>query len=300
MSKIHVVGVSRCSFCTNPYEAALCAPTCPYRQQNATPQAAYLTQSEFAALEKTGELGTWNGVVIRDPEPNEAPNMEPIVDPDLAPIRFDVFGNIIRSGVSSPKYERQHEAVQGPYYTTDGRWLSLEEAAKLLQDMDADDEADDEADLGPNMTRYDGATAQKHIELVEVPEDLDALPPDALPPNPKQRYGDRKVPLHYVPPASTIHEAQAFAEGARKYGAYNWRRNAVEALTYIGAAQRHILAYLDGEDYDPEIEHEVHHLGLAKACLGIILDALETGNLIDNRPPSGEAADLLRDLQKAE
>jgi hypothetical protein len=115
-------------------------------------------------------------------------------------------------------------------------------------------------------------------------------------PNPKQRYGDLKVPVHLVPSAGVLYEALAFAEGARKYGPYNWREKSVEAMTYIGAAMRHIQCYLDGEEYDPEItERPTHHLGLARACLGILADCIETGNLIDNRPPKGRAGPFLRE-----
>src|SRR6266478_1997841 len=39
-----------------------------------------------------------------------------------------------------------------------------------------------------------------------------------LPPNPKQAYGDKKIPMHLIPSAGQIHEALAFKEGARKYG----------------------------------------------------------------------------------
>ena len=120
----------------------------------------------------------------------------------------------------------------------------------------------------------------------------------SLPANPKQAYGDRKVPLHLVPSAGLIHEAMAFKEGARKYGPYNWREKAVEAMTYIGAAKRHIETWVDGEEYDPDIAELTHHLGLARACLGIILDALAVGNLIDNRPPKGSAGELIRELAK--
>jgi len=118
-----------------------------------------------------------------------------------------------------------------------------------------------------------------------------------LPPNPKQAYGVRKVPLAYVPSASMIHEALAFREGARKYGAYNWRINAVEAMTYMHAALRHIYSWIDGEDFDPDAPGgvRIHHLGNAKACLGIVLDSLETGNLIDDRPNEGSAPDVLKD-----
>jgi hypothetical protein len=110
--------------------------------------------------------------------------------------------------------------------------------------------------------------------------------------NPKQKYGDKKVPLAFVPPASIIYEALAFKEGARKYGAYNWREKKVELMTYLHAALRHLYAMLDGEELDPE--SGLHHIGHVKACMGILADARETGNLIDNRPPRGTAGDILR------
>ncbi len=158
----------------------------------------------------------------------------------------------------------------------DDLWNATECLAEDLQALDTDREAH---------------AADDYPETVPCPA------PAPLPPNPKQAYGDQKVPLHFVPAASLIHEAQAFREGARKYGPFNWRLNAVEAMTYIGAALRHLAAYADGEDFDPEIKLPTHHLGLAKACLGIVLDSLETGNLIDNRPPPGAAAALLRSLK---
>lgn len=109
--------------------------------------------------------------------------------------------------------------------------------------------------------------------------------------NPKSRIGIKKVQLHLVPPAATIHEALAMADGAAKYGPYNWRENKVAASVYISAAQRHLAAYLDGERVAGD--SGVHHLGHARACLGIILDAEETGNLVDDRPCPGAAAEML-------
>jgi hypothetical protein len=80
-------------------------------------------------------------------------------------------------------------------------------------------------------------------------------------------------------------------DGAKKYGRYNWRSNKVVASVYADAALRHILAWYDGEECAPD--SGVPHLGHAKACLGILADAIETGNLIDDRPPGGKAAALL-------
>lgn len=110
--------------------------------------------------------------------------------------------------------------------------------------------------------------------------------------NPKTQYGVKKPSLALVPAASLIHEATAFMDGAAKYGPYNWRENKVSAMVYLNAADRHMRQFLDGEDFDPI--SGVHHLGHAKACFGIILDAMETGNLVDDRPNKGKAGELIR------
>lgn len=109
--------------------------------------------------------------------------------------------------------------------------------------------------------------------------------------NPKDALGASKPDLSLVPPASIIHEALAMENGAKKYGSYNWRSKKVRAMVYIGAALRHLLAYMDGEDRASD--SGVHHLAHAKACMGIALDAIETGNLIDDRPVKGAASRLL-------
>ena len=43
--------------------------------------------------------------------------------------------------------------------------------------------------------------------------------------NPKSAFGVKKPPLHLIPPAALAHEAMAMADGAAKYGPYNWREN---------------------------------------------------------------------------
>ncbi|MGE3279700.1 MAG: dATP/dGTP diphosphohydrolase domain-containing protein [Alphaproteobacteria bacterium] len=116
------------------------------------------------------------------------------------------------------------------------------------------------------------------------------------PPNPKQRYGDLKVPLGYVPSSAITYAALALEEGARKYGPYNWRDRAVEAMTYVHAAERHLRAWVDGENTDPDSGFP--HLGHALACLSILADAITVGNLIDNRPKPCPTADLLRLWEK--
>jgi len=100
--------------------------------------------------------------------------------------------------------------------------------------------------------------------------------------NPKDLIGSKKVSSTKLPAVAIIHGAHAMMDGARKYGPYNWRKNKVVASIYIDAAQRHLLSWLEGEEIAED--SSAHHLGHAIACCAILLDAQETGNLVDDRP----------------
>lgn len=111
--------------------------------------------------------------------------------------------------------------------------------------------------------------------------------------NPKDLVGAKKAPLSLVPPALVIAASDALQLGAEKYGPYNWRDYPVQLMTYLEAAMRHLLAYQDGQDLDPESGKS--HLSHAAACLAIVLDCLESGTLVDNRPKPGPAPKMLND-----
>lgn len=108
--------------------------------------------------------------------------------------------------------------------------------------------------------------------------------------NPKTAIGSSKVPLHLVPPSATHYLALALADGARKYGPYNWRDAAISVSVYKSAAQRHLDAFWDGEDCAQD--SGLHHIAHAMACMALILDALTIGRLQDDRPTKGAAARL--------
>lgn len=111
--------------------------------------------------------------------------------------------------------------------------------------------------------------------------------------NPKTVLGVQKVPLNLVPPSAKHFLAEAFADGAGKYGPYNWRDKTVSASIYYGAAQRHMDDWWDGEDLSHDAK--VHHLAHAMACLAIVLDAMTVGRLNDDRPAKGAASMLQRE-----
>ena len=123
-------------------------------------------------------------------------------------------------------------------------------------------------------------------------EDLPAEPVRHT--NPKQAYGDKKVPLQLCPPAALAYMAIGMREGAAKYGAWNFRESEVEVMTYVGAIMRHLYAFVDGEemDHDASLMSKPHLAG-AMASLAILIDALEAGTAVDNRPPASNFSQLL-------
>lgn len=110
--------------------------------------------------------------------------------------------------------------------------------------------------------------------------------------NPKDKIGIKKVQLNLIPPAALIYEALAMEDGAQKYGSYNWREKKVRASIYYAAFLRHVFAWFDGEELAEDSKKP--HLGHARACMGILIDAYETGNLIDDRPKKGPTSKLIK------
>lgn len=99
--------------------------------------------------------------------------------------------------------------------------------------------------------------------------------------NPKDALGAVKPQVGFIPVAAMNTVARVMELGAVKYGPYNWRSNKILLMTYAHAALRHIFAWIGGESNDPESGQP--HLAHAAACMLIALDAMATGNAVDNR-----------------
>ena len=110
--------------------------------------------------------------------------------------------------------------------------------------------------------------------------------------NPKDRIGVTKPHLHLIPSSAEIVEAEVMRHGADKYGPFNWRDKRIRASVYIAAARRHLAQWFDGEDDD--LESGLNHLAHARACLGILIDALSLDHVLDDRPTTGTAAEMIR------
>ena len=99
--------------------------------------------------------------------------------------------------------------------------------------------------------------------------------------DPKGEAGSKKAPMWLLPPVALEQTAWVAKLGADKYGPYNWRMTGVCATTYVSAIMRHLNAWRDGEDLDPEsgISHIAH---IATSC-NILMDAAACGTLQDDR-----------------
>jgi hypothetical protein len=120
---------------------------------------------------------------------------------------------------------------------------------------------------------------------------------DTKPSNPKDLVGSKKLDLGNVPDSAMIALAQAFFEGAVKYGRYNWRIAGVSASTYHAALKRHVSKWWNGQNKDPETR--VHHLANAMACLAILFDAELYNMLTDDRPPCPDPDAMARAIDDA-
>ena len=112
--------------------------------------------------------------------------------------------------------------------------------------------------------------------------------------NPKDAIANGKIPLHLWPATATAMGSLALLYGARLYGRSNWREAGVRASVYVSACQRHLAAWFEGEDNDPD--SGLPHLGHALACLAILVDAQAAGKLTDDRQYPGGYRKLMDEL----
>ena len=114
--------------------------------------------------------------------------------------------------------------------------------------------------------------------------------------NPKKARGDVKAPMFACPTLPLIQLNNVMAGGAHKYGYMNFRESKVDAQTYIGAIQRHLMIWQDGVDNDKESKQ--NHLAHIMACCAILIDCQETGNFVDNRSKTGLMEKALKKSEK--
>lgn len=100
--------------------------------------------------------------------------------------------------------------------------------------------------------------------------------------NPKDIIGATKPGLRHVPPGPLYLIGLALDDGARKYDAFNWRKSPIAASIYLDACKRHMDSFFHGAELAED--SGLPHLAHAAAGLVILLDAIQRGSMIDDRP----------------
>jgi hypothetical protein len=130
-------------------------------------------------------------------------------------------------------------------------------------------------DHGGGSTLDDYPEIKKQLELEAI---VGKLPATAI------KFDENKLPLHLLSTEAMNQTAAVLAFGAQKYAAHNWR----DGFTWsrpLSAAMRHITAFNDGEDKDPE--SGLSHLAHAACCIMFLLEFEKTHKHLDDRykPP---------------
>lgn len=101
--------------------------------------------------------------------------------------------------------------------------------------------------------------------------------------NPKDIVGTRKAPMSTIPGNVLAEIGVGMLEGACKYGRHNYRVAGVRASVYYDGVNRHITAWWEGEDYDPD--SGLSHITKAITSLIVLRDAMIQDKWTDDRPP---------------
>lgn len=114
--------------------------------------------------------------------------------------------------------------------------------------------------------------------------------------NPKDAVGIRKVPMHVVSSPVVMEMALGMMEGARKYGSHNYRVAGVRASVYYDAAMRHLMAFWEGQDIDPD--SGISHVSKAMSCLHVLRDAMMNDMWSDDRPPKMKNQEWVQEMNR--
>jgi hypothetical protein len=98
------------------------------------------------------------------------------------------------------------------------------------------------------------------------------------------KYDEGKDPIALLPLRPLRFVVRVLAYGAKKYAPWAWREHAGEWSRMYSATQRHLWAWWEGEDTDPETG--LPHLAHAACCVIFLLEYRLCNLGIDDRPKS--------------
>lgn len=162
-------------------------------------------------------------------------------------------------------------------------------AFKVTPCPECSQEGLDKSVLWPHVTGTDSANSEQLIldliqkkpkvdlinKIIEEHRDTLAKLEDA-----GLKHDSEKPDLSLLPREFLEEVARAFQHGEKKYGRYNYL-NGLSWNRVVAASLRHITAFNDGEDADPE--SGLSHLSHAGACIAMLLVYYKRGLGTDTR-----------------
>jgi len=94
------------------------------------------------------------------------------------------------------------------------------------------------------------------------------------------KFDQDKLPLNLLSSEAMNQTAAVLKFGAQKYAEHNWRKGFSWSRP-LAAAMRHLAAFNDGEDKDPE--SGLSHLAHAACCIMFLLEFEKTHPELDDR-----------------
>ncbi len=94
------------------------------------------------------------------------------------------------------------------------------------------------------------------------------------------KFDQDKLPLNLLSTEALNQISAVLKFGAQKYAAHNWRKGFAWSRP-LAAAMRHITAFNNGEDKDPE--SGLSHLAHAGCCIMFLLEFEKTHQELDDR-----------------
>lgn len=119
---------------------------------------------------------------------------------------------------------------------------------------------------------------------------------------PKNTENEDKIDLDLIPwGLISRYLPQAYMEGIIKYYKRSWELGFTTTSMYAGA-MRHLVAFRDGEDFDPssaELGIKKHHLAGVLFCTLCMLDTFENHPELDDRKkdhkPDGWSEEMMKE-----
>jgi hypothetical protein len=230
--------------------------------------------SEFARLQEEREGLIAQGV---DPEELEVPIDPAAVTGDERQFEREDFVEGVSEIARFPLDDEGRISGPGEFSET----TMAESLGRGLDQARARELSDGPAEMQPGDFARGGLVGQNSPVVGTTPSEPVNRRKDT---NPKDGVGALKPSYSAVPVPVLYELGAALTEGARKYGGYNWRVAGVRASVYLDATRRHLDAWWEGQDIDPD--SGLSHITKAIASLTVLRDAQIQSMLSnDDRPP---------------